>query len=188
MEFYPANAPIPDKKQTERLLLRPLRAADVDLDYDAVMTSAAMLRQWSQSSWPADDFTLAENLDDLQRHEREHIERKAFTYTVMEPDETRCLGCVYITPVWPQALQACEGATYAAGVGFWVRAAEISHDLDKHLLSTLLAWFAADWLFDCLAFSNSPQDERQTTIFHEANLRQRSAFTSPGGRHWFVFD
>ena len=42
--------------------MRPLRTTDVELDYDAVTSSAEMLRRWSHSSWPADDFTLSENL------------------------------------------------------------------------------------------------------------------------------
>ena len=58
--FYPANAPVPDERRTDRLLLRPLRATDAALDYDAVMASPAELRAWSQSTWPADDFTLAD--------------------------------------------------------------------------------------------------------------------------------
>src|SRR5438067_1060481 len=79
MEFYPASTPAPEEKRTNRLLLRPLQATDVELDYDAVMSSAEQVRRRSQSDWPADDFTLAQNLDDLQRHEREHRERVAFT-------------------------------------------------------------------------------------------------------------
>src|SRR5436189_5938859 len=109
MEFYPANAPVPEEKRTNRLLLRPLRATVVELDYDAVMSSAEQLRRWSQSDWPADDFTLAQNLDDLQRHEREHRERVAFTFTVLNPHGTRCLCCVYITPLRHQAAQLCAG-------------------------------------------------------------------------------
>jgi len=73
MGFYPASVPVPQEKRTSRLYLRPLWAADVELDYEAVMSSAEMLRRWSESDWPADDFTLVHNLADLQRHEREHI-------------------------------------------------------------------------------------------------------------------
>ena len=47
MVYYPAGAPVPGEKRTHRLLLRPLRAADVELDYDAVMSSAEQLRRWS---------------------------------------------------------------------------------------------------------------------------------------------
>ena len=44
MEFYPASTQLPDERATERLLLRPLRTTDVEQDYEAVMSSAAMLR------------------------------------------------------------------------------------------------------------------------------------------------
>ena len=48
MDFYPANAAVPEEKRTDRLLMRPLRATDVELDYDAVMSSAEQLRRWSR--------------------------------------------------------------------------------------------------------------------------------------------
>src|SRR5437867_3283681 len=118
MEFYPDSAPVPEEMRTRRLFLRPLRATDVELDYDAVMSSAEMLRRWSQSTWPADDFTLSENLDDLQRHEHEHKEREAFTFTILNPEGTRCLGCVYFMPLSPLEFQVCEGAGFATHVGF----------------------------------------------------------------------
>src|SRR5215216_5901940 len=187
MEFYPLNAAVPKEKRTDRLLLRPLRATDVELDYDAVMSSAEQLRRWSQSDWPADDFTLAQNLDDLQRHEREHIERKAFTFTVLNPLATRCLGCVYIKPVWPQIAQLCAGAAYAADVGFWVRTAELASDLDKHLLATLREWFKAEWAFDCVTFTISQQEARQAALLSEVGLEPRGAFTLPDGRSCWAF-
>jgi len=187
MNFYPANALVPEEKRTDRLFLRPLRATDVELDYDAVMSSAQQLRRWSQTDWPADDFTLAQNLADLQRHEREHIERKAFTFTVLNPHATRCLGCVYITPVWRQVAQLCAGAAYAANVGFWVRTAELADDLDKHLLATLREWFQNEWVFDCVVFTVGQQEARQATILSEASLKRRAAFTLPDGRAGWAF-
>src|SRR5436190_10655528 len=102
MEFYPASAPVPEEKRTDRLLLRPLRATDVELDYDAVMSSAEQLRRWSHSGWPADDFTLEQNRDDLEQHEREHRQREAFTFTVLSLEGGRCLGCVYIKSPRPE--------------------------------------------------------------------------------------
>ena len=77
MDFYPANTPPPEEKRTQRLYLRPLRETDNALDYDAVMSSAEQLRRWSQSDWPADDFTSEQNRADLERHEREHRDRDA---------------------------------------------------------------------------------------------------------------
>lgn len=152
------------------------------------MSSTQMLRRWSQSDWPSDDFTLTENLADLQRHEREHEERKAFTFTVMETHRARCLGCVYIVPPWPQAGKVCEGASHPAMVSFWVRESELAQDLDKHLLATLREWLKTEWVFDCLAFTISQDNERQARIFQEANLELRHTFKSSYRRgHWLVF-
>ncbi len=183
MELYPASAAVPQEKRTGRLYLRPLRATDVELDYDAVMSSAAMLRRWSQSDWPADNFTLA----DLQRHEREHLERKAFTFTVLNPPGTRCLGCVYIMPLPPEQVPLCPGAAYAADVGFWVRASEVPNDLDQHLLTTLLDWFRAEWALDRVLFTIVQQETRQAALLAAAGLEQRLAVALPDGRLCRVF-
>ena len=151
------------------------------------MASAEMLRRWSQSDWPADDFTLAENLADLQRHEREHVEREAFTYTVLNPQGTRCLGCVYIVPLRLEEVPLCKGAAYAADVGFWVRTSELTSALDQHLLTAVRDWFQAEWAFDCVLFTVSQQETRQIALFEAAGLEQRSACTLWDGRLCWVF-
>ena len=98
MVFYSEDVFITVELRTKDFLLRPLRATDVKLDYAAVIESKDLLRLWSQSGWPTDDFTLADNLKDLQRHEKEHLDREAFTFTVMSLTETECLGAIYIIP------------------------------------------------------------------------------------------
>lgn len=185
-EFYPAGRPVPQEIRSGRLFLRRLRATDVELDYEAVMSSAEMLRQWSQSDWPTDDFTLAQNLADLQRHEREHIERKAFTFTVLNPQGDQCLGCVYIQPFWPEEVPLCQDAAHAADVGFWVRTSELTNALDRHLLATLRDWFQAEWAFDRILFTVS-QQTTQAALFEAAGLERRLAYTSSDGRGWWVF-
>jgi hypothetical protein len=99
MKFYSDEFPIPELFQADEFIFRPLRASDVELDFDAVISSSPMLRAWSQSDWPANGFTLEENMDDLQRHEQEHLNKKAFTYTIMNPEGTFCLGCIYMNPL-----------------------------------------------------------------------------------------
>src|SRR5699024_6751463 len=64
----------------------------------AVMDSGEYLRQWEQSTWPEDDFTVADNQSDLVDLERWNSASLAFTYTILDPSESRCLGCVYILP------------------------------------------------------------------------------------------
>lgn len=182
----PARGSAPSETRTERLVLRPLRASDAERDYDAVMSSAAELRRWSGGEWPSDDFTLAENVADLERHEREHERGEAFTYTVLSPDEARCLGCVYIVPVWPEAAALCEGAACVACVGFWVRSSEIERDLDKHLLAVLLEWFRNAWPFDCVLFTNMAGETRQAALLTEAGLK-RFPLEWPDGRTGSAF-
>jgi RimJ/RimL family protein N-acetyltransferase len=177
---------VPDGTKSKRLVLRPLRATDAALDYDAVMSSALELRRWNAGHWPADGFTLAENLADLERHEREHVEREAFTYTVQSPDAARCLGCVYIKPVWSEAAPLCGEAARAATVGFWVRTSEIEHDLDRHLLAVLLEWLRVDWPFDCILFTNMAGETRQAVLLGQVGLT-RLPLTWCDGRSGSVF-
>jgi hypothetical protein len=187
LEFYPAALPVPDGVRTARLTLRPLRATDVKLDYEAVMSSAEMLRSWSQSDWPAGDFTLAQNLADLQRHELQHAERTAFAFTVLDPAGARCLGCVYIEPPWPEAHALCAGARAAAEVAFWVRTPGPAGGLDRHLLDVLIEWFEEEWAFDCLLFRAGPQDEQRAALLAAAGLRECPGITWPDGRAWRIF-
>ena len=182
MAFHPAEAPVPEGRRSDRLVLRPLRASDVAADYDAVMSSAAMLRRWSQSDWPYDDFTLAENLADLQRHEREHEEGQAFTFTVLDPAESRCLGCVYLQPLREEEAGWGAGARSAVRVAFWVRTAEIAQGLDRHLLEVLREWLRASWKFERVVFSASPEDQGQIARLEEAGLPPLGTVTLADGR------
>ena len=72
-----------------------LTVNDLVRDYDAVMSSVDHLRstysQDSGSDWPA-GLTLEEDLVDLGWHQREFTLRISFAYTMMAPDESRCLG------------------------------------------------------------------------------------------------
>jgi hypothetical protein len=179
MVFANENATIPDGLVTNEFLIRPLLATDVELDYAAVMESREFLRKWEQSTWPADDFTVADNLKDLQRHEREHINRESFTFTVMNPAETECLGCIYIFPRTARWLSQAETtpiadadwADYEAIVLFWIRQSRLAEGMDRKLLDTLRPWLQQEWSFDGYLFQTNEQFEQQVAIFEEAGLQ-----------------
>jgi len=187
MEFHPQSAPVPERHRTDRLSLQPLRVTDVERDYDAVMSSRATLRRWSQSDWPADDFTLAGNRADLERHEREHLERVAFTFTVLDTRDERCLGCVYLMPLRREEAELFPDAGHGTRVGFWVRESERSTGLEEHLLATLREWMTAAWAFDAVAFTVYEKDARQAAVLAACGLTLRRAFTLPDGRACRVF-
>ena len=191
--FYPEDARVPAELRTDEFLLQPLRTIHVELDYDALMTSKEMLRKWSQSGWPADDFTLEDNLKDLKRHEQEHFERTAFTFTVLDPSQGECLGCVYISPLLPILwdVNVCgkgvvEAKDYVAYVRFWVRQSRLADELDRRLLGVLKEWFEQQWAFTCVVFRAAKGDERQERLFVEAGLGLRGEFPSQSAK-WAIY-
>jgi len=182
MSFYPVNAPVPDILRTNEMLIRPLRASDVMLDYDAVISSRAELWLRSGGTWPREGFTIEENLADLQQHEREHQERLAFTYTIMNPNETECLGCIYITPLAqrleraaasleqnPEARAFLQSAAQISAsdavVTFWVRQSRLADNLDLRLLQALTNWFHTSWSFSRVTFLAQNAQQRQLRLF-----------------------
>ena len=188
MPFYPENAPVPTALHTPEFSLRPLLGTDVDLDYDAVMESQAELRQGSDDGWPSADFTRAQNLADLVRHEREHRERVAFTYTVISHDQSQCLGCVYIRPLDPlvdllrtnsndaDILDGCD-----AIASFWVRTSRLADGLDRRVLTALLAWFERDWAFQGVVFAAHSKVVHQVENFAAGGLRRLGATAATNG-------
>lgn len=188
MNFFPPETTAPTATRTDRLLLRPLTVGHVDLDYDAVMASREQLNRWSQTTWPTPDFTLAENRADLERHQREHNEGVAFTYTVLDPTESRCLGCVYITPIPESAGYLYPNDRYSAKVTFWIRSDELAGSLEGHLLATLRGWFAAEWPFDRVIFAISQQNPAQAELLRDAGLVKQASIALPDGRLFWVYD
>ncbi len=180
MAFYPDDATVPVGVQTDEFHLRMLRASDVALDYDAVIASRDDLLVRSSGRWPRDGFTLAENLSDLTEHEAEHRARAAFTYTIMDPTETRCLGCVYINPL-RRILEACPPQEPAMlpdetpYVTFWVRPDYPLLGLDARLFAALRAWFAAEWVFPHLLFMANEHETRHLRLYENAGLVQTFA-------------
>ena len=80
-------------------IVRPLVPSDVVLDHDAVMASREFLYHWEQEPpYPPEDFSVEDNLEDLEKMDRAHREGSRYTYTVMNDDETQTLGCIYLLP------------------------------------------------------------------------------------------
>ncbi|MBN1485774.1 MAG: GNAT family N-acetyltransferase [Chloroflexia bacterium] len=176
MGFYPEGASVPQELRRAEFVLQPLSTRHVELDYAALMDSKDMLRRWSQSDWPSDDFTLQENWQDLDRHEREHHARKAFTYTVLNPDESTCLGCVYIHPLYGPL----SDSDHEAEVRFWVRQPRLVDDLDHRLLQALIDWFREDWAFQKFYFVTVDADERQVEVLEASGLERKLAYPGKG--------
>ena len=121
--------------------LRPIRAADVDIDLLAVMGSQERL--WSifgkPWGWPPTTLTYEQDLDDLARHEAEIERHESFNYAIFGEGETVLLGCVYIDP--PEKVGA------DADISWWVVDSLAGGDVEAALDLALPQWIASRWPF-----------------------------------------
>ncbi|MEJ8553857.1 hypothetical protein [Tepidibacter sp. Z1-5] len=142
-KFVPEDFIVPQKLETEIFRLRMLTTDDVEKDYEAVMSSREHLLtladEDNEYAWPREHMTIEENLEDLQRHQNEFLERTAFAYTVMSLDEKICLGCVYINQ--------SEKKNFDAEVYLWARLSEIENGLEEILFETVKKWIKENWPF-----------------------------------------
>lgn len=183
--FYPAPFPVPTELETKEFVLLPLTPAHVELDYTAVMSNREMLRQWSGSAWPADDFSLNDNLHDLEWHYREHQERTAFTYTVLNPAQDVCLGCVYVRPLG-EVIPTAVGQQALAR--FWVIQTPEKKRLARQLLDVLIRWFQSDdWALSRVMFHTPVGLQTQIDLFLAAGCQIVNTINMPsrGGDHHF---
>lgn len=121
--------------------LRPVRAADVDLDYPAVMGSRDRL--WTiygaAWGWPPAGMTHQQDLEDLAHHEAETRAHESFLYGLFDARETALCGCVYVDP--PNGGPAgCD-----AVVSWWVVDALVGSDVAAALDAFVPRWIEADW-------------------------------------------
>lgn len=153
-QFVPSDSDVPSVYESERFRLRMLSVDDVEKDYEAVIESRELLRSRFGGTWPRDGFTLEENLEDLERHQQEYLDRKAFAYTVVALDESRVLGCLYINP--PRRADSDPDAADAddidAIVHMWVRQSEYDKGLDGVLYHEVKQWIDELWPFDSVAY------------------------------------
>ncbi len=151
-QFVPDDFDIPAFFETDRFRLRMLSVDDVEKDYEAVIESRELLHTMFDGSWPRSGFTLEENFLDLERHQQEFLDHKAFAYTVVSLDETKVLGCIYINPPQkyshiPEFVEYWKETGSDAVVFMWVRQTEYDKGLDEILFHTVRDWISADWPF-----------------------------------------
>lgn len=132
-ELVPDDFEVPVGLEHERFRLRMLTADDVVKDFDAICDRVDR----EGRPQPAFAATVSENLVDLGWHQKEFELRRSFAYTVVAPDESRVLGCVYLYP----------SETHDVSVQMWVRRDAWEDGLDPVLEETVRAWVERDWPF-----------------------------------------
>ena len=129
--------------------LRPIRAADVDLDYPAVMGSRERL--WAKYGdawgWPPATMTHEEDKQDLARHEAEIAAHETFNYAVLDEAESELLGCVYIDPPDERSPAGCDAVS-----SWWVVDHAAGGGLERALDEFVPRWLAETWGFRAVQY------------------------------------
>lgn len=145
LPFVPESFDAPVMLETAKFRLRTLTVNDVVKDYDAVISSASHIKKvWPGSKWPT-DLTLEQNLIDLGWHQKEFQMKRSFAFTVVELDESRVIGCVYIYPT--------RKVGFDAEVYLWTRPPEQVGYINEDILrNTVKDWLKTDWPFKAPGF------------------------------------
>ncbi len=188
------SGPVPDRHAEASFALTRLTATHAERDHAALLASREYLRAWSDSSWPEDGFSVAENADQLRRHDEEHEARVAFTYGVLDAEERRVRGCIYVRPLGDmlrtRGVEPPEGPAWPGGATpcarGWIRRDDPETDLD--LLRVVLAWLAGPaWAFSELWWTAASDDARQLAALDALGwTRELRTPTSDAGREWVL--
>lgn len=137
-ELVPDDFAVPAGLAHERFRLRKLTVDDVVQDFDAICDRV------DHEGTPQPPFvpTVVQNLVDLGWHQKEFELRRSFAYTVVAPDESQVLGCVYLYP----------SETHDARVRLWVRRAAFEEGLDPVLEEAVRVWVATAWPFERVTY------------------------------------
>lgn len=148
--FVPDDFTVPTELITERFRLEPLGPQHNAADHAAWTGSIEHISAtpgivgWG---WPpANGMSLEANLADLERHAADFVQRRGFTYTVLDTADGDVIGCVYIYP--------SRSDDHDADVRSWVRAD--SAELDEPLYAAVSNWLSADWPLRAVNYQPRP--------------------------------
>lgn len=148
-DFHP-----PEKLDCGDFIIRKLTTRDVYLDYIAVISSIDIIKKIRGGSWPTKDLTVEDDLIDLGWHQREFEYKNSFAFTVMNKDESKCLGCIYFYP--PRAgMSSVKGDdTAEVNISMWVTQEEYEKGFYPVLFKTVKEWVEKSWPFRNVHYAN----------------------------------
>lgn len=137
-QFVPQGFQAPFEVKTDQYIIRKLTVDEAEKDYKAVMSSKESLRQifCVDDDWPSDEMTLEENYGDLKEHQEEFDNNEGFAYTIVVPDDSECIGCLYIYPF--------RHGVYDCRVFYWL-VDQVDEQLNAHLRQFIDQWLPKDF-------------------------------------------
>lgn len=193
MTLNPAHRPVPERFDALGFVLRRQQRSDNALDYRAVMDSRLLLRIWSDSSWPEDDFTLEQNAEDLAGHISDFDQHEAYGFSIFTPSQDRLLGSLYLESVAPflEGYQADDVTRarlgqYDVRVEYWLRRG-IDEAFELTFLTEIMGWLEHSWWFSRAAFGSRRGMLVRRDCYQKAGLVSAVTLHSHDGARQFHF-
>jgi hypothetical protein len=159
MTFIPDSFQPPRSYVSSRLTLEVLSPVHAIRDYECVTKSRRAIREvfGHQEGWLSDNWTYAENLADLERHEREFDERQSFAYAIFEHvgggvEHRSYAGCLYIKPIRPRSEHDWRNTLFEAEAFYWFSVSTSGKQFDKLAADEMMQWISSSWPFASVAF------------------------------------
>jgi RimJ/RimL family protein N-acetyltransferase len=155
--FVPTSFHPPLEVHIGQYLLRPLTEKHAKIDRDAVNSSIDLIRRTRGGTWPAEAISLEDDTADLIAHRQEFEQRSSFAYTVVDQDESECVGCVYIYPPnhpFDGSDKSRMPEDADAAVSFWVSQAAYEQGFYPVLRDFLQQWIKQEWPFKNVYYPN----------------------------------
>jgi len=143
----------------DNYIARKLTAKDVELDYEAVMSSIDIIHKMRGGKWPTQGLTIEDDLIDLSWHQREFEFKSSFAYTVMNKDETKCLGCIYFYPTSAGMSDAASSKDSEVDISWWVTQKMYDQGFYEKLSFDIKEWVEKEWPFKKIFWANKKLPE-----------------------------
>lgn len=138
----------------EDYIARKLTTRDVYLDYIAVMSSIDIIHETRSESWPTKELTIEDDLIDLGWHQREFEFKSSFAFTIMNKEQTECLGCIYFYPDDSEMSDANSKPGYDVNISWWCTQKMYDNGFYERLSYDIKEWVERDWPFEKVFYSN----------------------------------
>lgn len=143
----------PEDKDFDGFVISKLVPADAKVDYEAIINNAASIRKQLGITWPTGNETFEDNLAQLKDHEKDFDSKKAFAYSIWDPERKKYLGCLYFYfKVMPWFREVPEEAD--AVVEVWVIEEMSEREKLRNIVEQIQSWVEDDWPLKSPMFVN----------------------------------
>jgi hypothetical protein len=193
MSLNPNLLDVPIRLETIDFVVHRQRISDNELDFDAVMSSKEILREWSDSELPENDFSLEQNGQDIAEHIADHEQNSDYGFSIFTPSEDRLLGSLYLNAVGPlleiyptDLMTLARLLEFDVRIEYWLRAG-VGPDLELRFVRAVIKWLEDAWWLERPVFGSRKDMTSRCSVYAELGLTEVAALLSANGLRRFHF-